>query len=134
VSGVGGQGPQDAVRLAGDAAESVRVLGRVLLDAGPAAFGQPDDMAALLEQLRVLVARLPEALLLAEAWLETAQLRGHIGHDSCPPGSLGSLFTAAEGVVEVGDLLRQAQGLARQLTSALGAAHEECAHLRGVRS
>jgi hypothetical protein len=120
--GDGGADRQDVVPLAARAGESMRALARALLDAGPAGFEEPGDVAALLDQLREVAARLPKVLLLAVAWLEVHQLRGHIGQVSSPDGSVEAAFAAAEGVAEVGALLRQAQGLTRQLTATIDGA------------
>ena len=116
--------------VAGDAAAAIRTLNHLTLNhltQTGAGYGEPADLDAVLVELSVLAARLPQALDQARAWLNGRHDVGAVVHET-RPGQTDRTVQA------VADDLRTAAHIAHDLAGALDSARQHTAHLAGRRS
>jgi hypothetical protein len=114
-------GPGPAAVAAARAAEAVREVNHATI-AHDAGYGWPCDVYDVLGHLGLAVARLPQALTQAGAWLETADARGVVGHDQGDEH-------AVEAVLSCVWLLHDAATTLAEVAAVLRAAHEHASHL-----
>lgn len=108
------------------AAEAIRALNHATLRHGdPDGYEWPSEVDAVIGQLQVLVARLPQALDQAQSWLLDQQAAGRVGHDT--PGRKPAFAVAV-----VVARLNEAQHQCQDLGNALNEARRESTHLTGL--
>ena len=108
------------------AAEAIRALNHATVrHEDPDGYEWPSEVDAVIGQLQVLVARLPQALDQAQSWLLDHQAAGRVGHDT--PGRKPAFAVAV-----VVARLNEAQLHCQDLGNALNEARRESTHLTGL--